>query len=65
VPVSEPPVQLAIPDTTVVRFRTTHDTIIGCRSGTGNVVARVTSSLSPSIDSVFTIRVNGGPFPCP
>ena len=66
-PVSEPPVELAIPDTTIVRFRTTQDTIIGCRSGTGNVVARVTSSLSPSIDSVFTIHVSGGPAnpPCP
>lgn len=64
-PASEPPVQLAIPDTTVIRFRTNHDTIIGCRSGQGNIVARITTSLSPSIDTTFRIRVSGGPASCP
>jgi hypothetical protein len=64
VPVSEPQVELTIPDTTVIRFRTTHDSIVGCRSGRGNVVASVRSSLSPFIDSVFSVRANGGPA-CP
>ena len=64
-PVTEPPVELTIPDTTVIRFRTTHDSIIGCRSGRGNVVASVRSSLSPFIDSVFSVRVSGGPASCP
>jgi hypothetical protein len=60
VPVTEPPIELSIPDTSVIQFRTTHDTIIGCRAGDGDIVARISSSLSPSIDTVFTIRVTGG-----
>jgi len=62
--ITEPRVELAIPDTTVLKFGATHDTIIGCRSGRGEVVARVNSSLSPFIDSAFSIHVTGGPA-CP
>ena len=63
-PASEPPVRLSIPDTTVIRFRTNHDTIIGCKAGRGDVVASITTSLSPSVDSVLSIKVSGGPA-CP
>lgn len=55
------PVTLAIPDTTVITFATTPDSVVGKRPGQGHVVASIRSSLSPSIDTSFRVRVTGGP----
>jgi len=50
-------VTITIPDTTVVTFGVTHDSIVGKRAGHGDVVAQVQSSLSSAVDSAFRLRV--------
>lgn len=54
-------VELAIPDTTVIAFGTTSDSVVGKRPGHGDVRASIRSSISPSIDTLFRVRVTGGP----
>jgi hypothetical protein len=51
-----PVVRVAIPDTTVIRFGATPDSIVGVRPGNAGVDAWVESSLAPRVDTVFRVR---------
>lgn len=53
---SSPAVRVAIPDTTVIAFASTQDSIVGLRPGYGVIAAWVESSLAPRVDTVFLIR---------
>ena len=53
---ASPAVHLAIPDTTVIRFGVTQDSIVGVRPGNADVEAWIESSLAPRVDTVFRVR---------
>lgn len=55
-PAGTPAVRVAIPDTTVIAFGSTQDSVVGRRPGHGDIVVWVESSLAPRIDTVFRIR---------
>lgn len=56
IPAATPTVRVAIPDTTVIAFGSTQDSIVGRRPGFGDVVAWIESSLAAGIDTAFRIR---------
>ena len=58
VPATTPIVHVTIPVATpqVLAFGATEDSIVGLRPGFGDVVAWITSSLAPRVDTVFQIR---------
>lgn len=56
VAVSTPSVRVVIPDTTNLDFASTTDSLIGKRPGFADIVATVSTSLSPQVDSTFRIR---------
>lgn len=55
-PAPSPAVRIAIPDTTVITFGATADSIVGRRPGQADVVAWIESSLAARVDTVFRIR---------
>ena len=53
---ASPVVRVGIPDTTVIRFGSTQDSIVGVRPGNADVEAWIESSLAPRVDTVFRVR---------
>jgi hypothetical protein len=66
-PLVTPRLEVTVPDTdtTIIALDTTGDSIVAKRSGRGDVVVELRSSLTTGVppDTVFTIRVTGAPPP--
>lgn len=64
-PLATPRLEVTIPDTTIIALDATGDSIVAKRSGRGDVVVELRSSLTTGVppDTVFTIRVTGAPPP--
>jgi hypothetical protein len=64
-PLAGPRLEVTIPDTTIIAFDATGDSIVAKRSGRADVVVELRSSLTTGVspDTVFTIRVIGAPPP--
>ena len=64
-PLTAPRLAVTIPDTTAIALNATGDSIVAKRSGRGDVVVELRSSLTTGVppDTVFTIRVTGAPPP--
>ena len=64
-PLAAPRLEVTIPDTTIIALDATGDSIVAKRSGRGDVVVELRSSLTTGVhpDTVFTIRVTGAPPP--
>jgi hypothetical protein len=61
--VTEPHLQVTIPDTTNIALVPSGDSVVAKQSGRGDVVVVLRSSLTTGIapDTVFELRVTGGP----